>query len=334
MTIFKNGWKLLIFIDQSLLNIYINKDWSDKHMKKRKITILLISTGMIMLAGCEKGDSNLKSSDMYAAHLIGETETERQDTVAEEQQSSDHAEMREYMTVLQDIVQEALQETADFYSEIESENILSGLDGDTGAGQSYGEVIENADTPYIEINGNVPYFKDYEYTTETYYKLSELDELGRCGQAEGCFGRETIAEGERGSIGHIKPSGWHTVKYPEIVNGNYLYNRCHMLMWKLSGILDDERNLITGTRYMNVEGMLPFEEKMVNYVQNTGNHVLYRVTPDFQDKELVARGVYMEALSMEDNGEGITFNVYCYNIQPEITIDYMTGESWETLPIK
>ena len=132
-------------------------------------------------------------------------------------------------------------------------------------------------------------------TTTTFCELSELDDLGRCGPAYGCFGPETIAEGERGAIGHIKPSGWHTVKYNDIIEGNYLYNRCHLIMWKVSGILDDERNLITGTRYMNTEGMLPYEMQVLDYIQDTGNHVMYRVTPDFRGTELVARGVYMEA---------------------------------------
>lgn len=185
------------------------------------------------------------------------------------------------------------------------------------------EVPEYNGNAYTVINENTPEFS--EKTTKVFTKLSELDSLGRCGVAYGCYGPETIAEVKRGAIGHIRPSGWKTVKYPDLIDGNYLYNRCHLIMWKLSGILDDERNLITGTRYMNTEGMLPFEEKIVDYVEDTGHHVMYRVTPVYHDDELVARGVQMEAQSVEDNKFKI--NVYCYNIQPGIEIDYQTGES-------
>ena len=185
------------------------------------------------------------------------------------------------------------------------------------------EVPEYNGNAYTVINENTPEFS--EKTTKVFTKLSELDSLGRCGVAYGCYGPETIAEGKRGAIGHIRPSGWKTVKYPDLIDGNYLYNRCHLIMWKLSGILDDERNLITGTRYMNTEGMLPFEEKIVDYVEDTGHHVMYRVTPVYHDDELIARGVQMEAQSVEDNKFKI--NVYCYNIQPGIEIDYQTGES-------
>lgn len=185
------------------------------------------------------------------------------------------------------------------------------------------------DTPaaasvYEEWNNNVPEFD--EYTTEPFCQLSELDDLGRCGPALACFGQESMPEGERGAIGHIKPSGWHTVKYNGIVDGNYLYNRCHLLMWALSGINDDERNLITGTRYMNTEGMLSFEEQVVDYIEDTGNHVMYRVTPIFEGDNLVASGVQMEAASVED--DDLAFNVFCYNTQPGIAINYATGESW------
>lgn len=182
--------------------------------------------------------------------------------------------------------------------------------------------------PYVVINNNVPDILEDEFTTDIFYELSEFDDYGRCGKAYGCFGRESIAEGERGSIGHVKPSGWHTVKYIDVIEDNYLYNRCHLLMWKLSGVLDDERNLITGTRYLNVQGMLPFEEIMIEYIEKTENHVMYSVTPVFRDNELVARGVHMEAASVEDYARGLSFNVYCYNVQPGITIDYVTGESW------
>ena len=152
--------------------------------------------------------------------------------------------------------------------------------------------------------------------------------MGRCGEAFACIGEEIMPTEERGVIGQIKPSGWQMAKY-DIVDGKYLYNRCHLIGYQLSGENANERNLITGTRYMNIEGMLPFENMVADYIKETGNHVLYRVTPIFKDNELVARGVQMEARSMEDDGEGICFHVYVYNVQPGITIDYATGKSWE-----
>lgn len=189
------------------------------------------------------------------------------------------------------------------------------------------ELPDYAGKASVEIHGNVPGFKEEDNTTEPFVKLSEQDELGRCGAAEGCFGPETLAEEERGSIGHIKPSGWHTVKYPDVIEDVYLYNRCHLLMYKLSGILDDERNLITGTRYMNTVGQLPYEEQALRYVESTSNHILYRVTPLYEGDNLLASGVLMEARSVEDDGEGLSYCVYCYNVQPGIILDYATGES-------
>lgn len=190
-------------------------------------------------------------------------------------------------------------------------------------------VPEYSGAAYVTLNGNVPEFAEEEITNVAYIKLSELDELGRCGTAIACLGPETITNTERGSIGHIKPSGWHTIKYPGIISDLYLYNRCHLLMYKASGILDDERNLITGTRYLNVDGMLPFETSLVDYIEASRNHVMYRVTPIFKKNNMVASGVKMEALSVEDNGQGLSFNVYCYNVQPGISINYSNGESKE-----
>ena len=163
-------------------------------------------------------------------------------------------------------------------------------------------------------------------TFETY---SELDSLGRCGVAYACVSRELMPTQERGQIGNVKPTGWVQAKYEGIVDSQppYLYNRCHLIAYCLTAENDNRRNLITGTRYMNVQGMLPFEEKVARYLDGHDNHVLYRVTPDFHGKELLARGVLIEAYSVEDNGEGICFCVYCYNVQPGVEIDYATGES-------
>ena len=189
--------------------------------------------------------------------------------------------------------------------------------------------------PYVEINGNVPDFTKAESRKakrklkkgKRFMKLSKLDSLGRCGTVVCIVGKETMPEGERGSIGMVKPSGWKISKYDFIDNGGYLYNRCHMLGWQLTGLNAEERNLITGTRYLNTQGMLRFENKVSGYVRWNDRHVLYRVTPVFRKKELVCRGVEIEAYSLEDDGERISFNVYCYNVQPGVKINYRTGDN-------
>lgn len=180
---------------------------------------------------------------------------------------------------------------------------------------------------YVEINDNTPYFTEDEMITESFEVYSELDDLGRCGIAYANLSKETMPTEERGEIGMIKPTGWRTVKYPDIIDDLYLYNRCHLIAFCLAGENANEKNLITGTRYMNVKGMLPFEEKVAKYLDSSDNHVLYRVTPMFEGSNLVASGVMIEAYSIEDNGKGICFCVYCFNVQPGINIDYATGES-------
>ncbi len=181
--------------------------------------------------------------------------------------------------------------------------------------------------PYIKVNGNVPRFSDEEKKTAAAFEnYSDLDALGRCGVAFACVGKETMPTEERGPIGSIKPSGWHSVKY-DFVDGKYLYNRCHLIGYQLTAENANEKNLITGTRYLNTKGMLPFENMVADYVKETGNHVLYRVTPVFEGKNLVASGVYMEAYSVEDDGDGICFYVYVFNRQPGVKIDYLTGDS-------
>lgn len=182
--------------------------------------------------------------------------------------------------------------------------------------------------PYTIVNDNEPKFDESDFTTEAFEIYSDLDNLGRCGVAYANICKELMPTEKRGKIGMIKPSGWHTVKYPEIIKDRYLYNRCHLIGFQLAGENANEKNLITGTRYLNVDGMLPFEDEIADYVNNTGNHVLYRVTPVFDGDNLIASGVQMEAESVEDSGEGVKFNVYCYNVQPGIGIDYATGDSW------
>ena len=181
--------------------------------------------------------------------------------------------------------------------------------------------------PYIKVNGNVPRFSDEEKKTAAAFEnYSDLVALGRCGVAFACVGKETMPTEERGPIGSINPSGWHSVKY-DFVDGKYLYNRCHLIGYQLTAESANEKNLITGTRYLNTKGMLPFENMVADYVKETGNHVLYRVTPVFEGKNLVASGVYMEAYSVEDDGDGICFYVYVFNRQPGVKIDYLTGDS-------
>ena len=188
------------------------------------------------------------------------------------------------------------------------------------------DIPEYSGSPYVAINDNQPSFTSDDYTTTAFEKYAELDYLGRCGVTYACVGVEIMPTEDRGSIGQVKPTGWVTAKY-DFVDGKYLYNRCHLIGFQLTGENANTQNLITGTRYMNTEGMLPFENMIADYVKETENHVLYRVTPIFDGENLVARGVQMEAYSVEDNGEGICFNVYCYNVQPGVVIDYATGKS-------
>ena len=193
---------------------------------------------------------------------------------------------------------------------------------------SVSDIPEYSNSAYIKIDNNIPSFKDSEMTTKSFEKYSELDNLGRCSVAYACVGKDIMPAEKRGTIGSVKPSGWHTVKY-DCIDGKYLYNRCHLIGYQLTGENANIKNLITGTRYLNVEGMLPFENMVADYVKETDNHVLYRVTPIFERDNLLVSGVQMEAKSVEDNGDGISFNVYCYNVQPDIVIDYKTGESWK-----
>lgn len=192
--------------------------------------------------------------------------------------------------------------------------------------QSAPQVPAYSGKPYAVLNKNVPRFTKSQLTTKSYEKYSPLDSLGRCGPAQANLGLDLMPTGKRKSISKIKPSGWQAIKY-DCVPGKYLYNRCHLIGYQLSAENANRRNLITGTRYLNVDGMLPFENMVADYIKETGNHVLYRVTPVFKGKNLVANGVILEAMSVEDKGAGILFNVYCYNVQPQIKINYANGQS-------
>lgn len=193
-------------------------------------------------------------------------------------------------------------------------------------GFNLSDIPKYSGEPYIAVNDNIPFFDSSDLTEVSFEEYSPLDNLGRCEAAYACVGKDIMPTEKRGSIGSIKPSGWHTVKYDN-VDGKYLYNRCHLIGYQLTGENANEKNLITGTRYLNIEGMLPFENMTADYVKETNNHVLYRVTPIFEDNNLLADGVLMEGYSVEDSGAGICFCVYAYNAQPDIEIDYSNGNS-------
>ncbi len=189
------------------------------------------------------------------------------------------------------------------------------------------EIPPYSGEPYVVLQDNVPEFAEADLTTQSFETYSDLDALGRCGAAYANIGRDLMPTEARGAIGQVKPTGWQTSKY-DIVDGKYLYNRCHLIGYQLTAENANRKNLITGTRYLNVVGMLPFENLVADYIKETDNHVLYRVTPVFEGDNLLASGVRMEGMSVEDRGEGVLFHVYCYNVQPGIGIDYATGENW------
>ena len=203
------------------------------------------------------------------------------------------------------------------------------INNDNGAGTSgVQEIPAYSGEAYVELSGNVPEFTEGDMTTDSFETYSDLDELGRCGVAYACVGRDLMPTEKRGKIGSVKPSGWHSVKY-DFVDGKYLYNRCHLIGYQLTAENANKKNLITGTRYMNTVGMLPFENMVADYIKETDNHVLYRVTPIFTGNNLLADGVKMEALSVEDNGDGVSYNVFVYNVQPGVVINYENGDSHE-----
>ena len=218
----------------------------------------------------------------------------------------------------------------DILNDVNSENVVNAQANTTieqnNINISIADIPKYNDKIYIDINNNVPYFEESDYTTESFERYSDLDALGRCGVAFANVSKETMPPDgdERGSISSVKPTGWEQAKY----DGEYLYNRCHLIGYQLSDENANELNLITGTRFFNVEGMLPFENKVAEYIkENSNNHVLYRVTPVFDGDNLLATGVEMEAYSVEDQGQGVCFNVFVYNVQPGVTIDYATGQS-------
>ena len=229
--------------------------------------------------------------------------------------------------------QQAAEQTAQQAGQQETGQQTQQADQQKGTGDPHydssdflADIPEYAGYAFCYVNGNKPDFREDEIWKATQESLDPLDDLGRCGTANSCIGRDGMPTEGRGDISEVHPTGWHTDRY-DFVEGEALYNRCHLIAHQLSGDDAVPRNLITGTSYMNRDGMLPFEVTIGDYVRATGNHVMYRVTPIFSGDELIARGVHMQAISVEDGGEDLAFNVYCYNVQPGIDIDYKTGDN-------
>ncbi len=273
------------------------------------LTLLLC---LCMLVGCGSGAATqvmLKAEDSETESYV-ETESAENDPGDE--------------TEIQTAAETEIQAAAQVQSDDSKQKVVH-----TGTASAFNaaDVPAYSGEPYTAVNNNEPYFTSDNLTTEAFENYSELDALGRCGVAYANVCLETMPTEKRGSISEVKPTGWHSVKYDN-VDGKSLYNRCHLIGYQLTAENANQQNLITGTRYLNVEGMLPFENMVADYVKETDNHVLYRVTPIFTGDNLVADGVLMEGYSVEDEGDGICFCVYAYNVQPGITIDYATGDSW------
>lgn len=276
------------------------------------LTLLLC---LCMLVGCGSGAATqvmLKAEDSETESYVETVQTE-----SAENDPGDE-------TGIQTAAETEIQAAAQVQSDDSKQKVVH-----TGTASAFNaaDVPAYSGEPYTAVNNNEPYFTSDNLTTEAFENYSELDALGRCGVAYANVCLETMPTEKRGSISEVKPTGWHSVKYDN-VDGKSLYNRCHLIGYQLTAENANQQNLITGTRYLNVDGMLPFENMVADYVKETDNHVLYRVTPIFTGDNLVADGVLMEGYSVEDEGEGICFCVYAYNVQPGITIDYATGDSW------
>lgn len=268
------------------------------------LTLLLC---LCMLVGCGSGAATqvmLKAEDSETESYVETVQTE-----SAENDPGDETEIQAAAQVQSDDSKQKVVHTG------------------TASAFNVADVPAYSGEPYTAVNNNEPYFTSDNLTTEAFENYSELDALGRCGVAYANVCLETMPTEKRGSISEVKPTGWHSVKYDN-VDGKSLYNRCHLIGYQLTAENANQQNLITGTRYLNVDGMLPFENMVADYVKETDNHVLYRVTPIFTGDNLVADGVLMEGYSVEDEGDGICFCVYAYNVQPGITIDYATGDSW------
>ncbi len=272
---------------------------------KKRISIIYLTALILLTAGCsaqstvyeETADAEPGSNDESVLAVNEDVSADKLNNAAPIVVDSDQADIPDDVTE----------------SEADESEITFSLDDYTGE-------------PYEEINGNHPFFEEYEYVTDPFEYYSSLDELGRCGEAYANICRELMPTEDRENISSVIPSGWNNNPY-DFIDGGYVYNRCHLIAFSLAGENANEFNLITGTRYFNVTGMLPFENMVADYVNETDNHVLYRVTPVYEGDNLVADGVLMEAYSVEDEGGGIEFCVFVFNVQPGVTIDYATGEN-------
>lgn len=280
---------------------------------KRLITQLSLWLALLLtFTGCAESTAT-SQNNTYAIEQLATIPSELQETSESAASESESGQPQEELSDAQEAEPGNTAETASA--------------GEGTAAFSLREIPAYSGTPYTEVNGNQPYFTEAELTTQSFETYSELDSLGRCGVAYANVGQDLMPTEPRGEIGSVKPTGWHLVKYDN-VDGKYLYNRCHLIAYMLTAENANPQNLITGTRYLNTQGMLPFETKVSDYVKSTGNHVLYRVTPFFEGDNLLADGVLMEAYSVEDAGEGIRFCIFAYNVQPGIGIDYATGDNW------
>lgn len=298
------------------------------HKRLKAGASLLLALLMVAVCGCGSTEANISSTDDSSSSIISE-----QVSVESNQAESNQDEHLESKLESYD------SENRDTQEQIDYAESVSGFVEEQTQTDSYKQVFDASaipfyiGSPYTIVNNNIPFFTDSDMVDYSYEYYSELDEKERCGVCVACVGKDLMPTEERGEIGNVKPSGWNQIKYPGIVDGNYLYNRCHLIGFQLTGENDNVKNLITGTRYLNIEGMLPFENMVADYVKETENHVLYRVTPIFTGDNLLANGVLMEAKSVEDGGEGILFCVYCYNVQPQIAIDYSDGSSYLDEPV-
>lgn len=302
-------------------NVY-NEEEKGK-VKRKFYSALYVVVFALVLSGCSLSGIADGSKSLVNGNLASDGGT----TVSEQVTSAETTTTEEITETQSDISSESLETTENTTVSDIGGAADASTEGKAASNMELADIPEYAGSAYCEINGNVPAFGDDELVTDAFENYSDLDSLGRCGVAYANICKEIMPTEERGAIGMVKPSGWHTVKYNDRIDGNFLYNRCHLIGYQLAGENANEKNLITGTRYLNVTGMLPFENEVADYVESTGNHVLYRVTPVYDGDNLVASGVQMEAESVEDKGDGVSFNVYVYNVQPGVLIDYATGDS-------
>ena len=319
--------------------------------------LVLLMTVCVLLSGCEEKNNNddfkeefpprqTQSAVTEKPNKVTQKQTEKEDPDADDEEDKTTASATQKPSDETEKLtdSESAEKVTDADESKENnttDNQTDGNDSDTESSDS-AETEQDfsadpegippySDSPFFALNGNNPEFTEEEITTKSYEFYSELDSLGRCGYTVACIGKDLMPTEDRESISSVKPSGWVNNAYDSsLVDGRYIYNRCHLIGFQLTGENANKQNLITGTRYMNVDGMLPFENMVADYVKETNNHVMYRVTPIYVGDNLVASGVQMEAFSVEDNGEGICFNVYVYNVQPGITINYATGDNWLT----